>query len=171
MHALNAVLDLTPEEIEKIDNIICRCEKVTESEIVGCLHRGIPVVSTDSVKKRTRYFLASGEYLTLFSPKTDRAERGWDNVKGLIVDQRLPKLFLGRLAFLSKRYEGEKAAGREAQKADECLRREVGEKEGTGELTCSGWTSRDWVVTFLSWEDLPRRQRTFIETLKYSQFL
>ncbi|MDQ0202442.1 NAD(P)/FAD-dependent oxidoreductase [Pectinatus haikarae] len=35
-------------------NIICRCEQVTESEIVDCLHRGIPVKSVDAVGRRTR---------------------------------------------------------------------------------------------------------------------
>lgn len=35
-------------------NIICRCEKVTEAEIVDCLHRGIPVKSVDAVGRRTR---------------------------------------------------------------------------------------------------------------------
>ncbi|EKS4344953.1 NAD(P)/FAD-dependent oxidoreductase [Clostridium sporogenes] len=35
-------------------NIICRCEKVTESEIIGAMKRGIPVKSTDAIKRRTR---------------------------------------------------------------------------------------------------------------------
>ncbi|WP_055666988.1 NAD(P)/FAD-dependent oxidoreductase [Desnuesiella massiliensis] len=35
-------------------NIICRCEKVTESEIIDALHRGIPIKSTDAIKRRTR---------------------------------------------------------------------------------------------------------------------
>ena len=35
-------------------NIICRCETVTESEIVDALHRGIPIKSTDAIKRRTR---------------------------------------------------------------------------------------------------------------------
>jgi glycerol-3-phosphate dehydrogenase len=50
----------TPEWKGAIDdpnprkNIICRCETVTEIEIVDSLHRGIPVTGTDGVKKRTR---------------------------------------------------------------------------------------------------------------------
>eukprot|EP01124_Arcella_intermedia_P029169 TRINITY_DN6098_c0_g1_i1.p1 TRINITY_DN6098_c0_g1~~TRINITY_DN6098_c0_g1_i1.p1 ORF type:complete len:528 (+),score=95.99 TRINITY_DN6098_c0_g1_i1:68-1651(+) len=35
-------------------NIICRCELITEAEIVDAIHRGIPVTCVDSVKKRTR---------------------------------------------------------------------------------------------------------------------
>lgn len=35
-------------------NIICRCEQVTEAEIIDCLHRGIPVKSVDAVGRRTR---------------------------------------------------------------------------------------------------------------------
>lgn len=40
------------EDPEK--NIICRCEKVTEAEIVDAIHRGLPVNSIDAVKRRTR---------------------------------------------------------------------------------------------------------------------
>ncbi len=36
------------------DHVICRCEQVTEAEIVDALHRGIPLSSTDSIKRRTR---------------------------------------------------------------------------------------------------------------------
>jgi glycerol-3-phosphate dehydrogenase len=35
-------------------NIICRCEKVTEAEIVDAIHRGIAIKSTDAIKRRTR---------------------------------------------------------------------------------------------------------------------
>lgn len=35
-------------------NIVCRCEKVTEAEIVDALSRGIDVDSIDSMKRRTR---------------------------------------------------------------------------------------------------------------------
>ncbi|SFC47413.1 NAD(P)/FAD-dependent oxidoreductase [Clostridium uliginosum] len=35
-------------------NIICRCESVTESEIIDAMHRGIPIKSTDAIKRRTR---------------------------------------------------------------------------------------------------------------------
>lgn len=35
-------------------NIICRCEKVTEAEIVDAVHRGIPIRTTDAIKRRTR---------------------------------------------------------------------------------------------------------------------
>lgn len=36
------------------EKIICRCEQVEERVIVDCLHRGIPVLSVDGVKRRTR---------------------------------------------------------------------------------------------------------------------
>ena len=35
-------------------NIICRCEQVTELEIVDAISRNIPINSTDAVKRRTR---------------------------------------------------------------------------------------------------------------------
>lgn len=35
-------------------HLLCRCEKVTEAEILDCLRRGIPVQSLDAVKFRTR---------------------------------------------------------------------------------------------------------------------
>lgn len=36
------------------EKIICRCEQVTEGEIVDALHRGIKVTTVDGVKRRTR---------------------------------------------------------------------------------------------------------------------
>ena len=39
---------------DPVQHIICRCEQVTEAEILDCLHRGIPVRSLDAVKYRTR---------------------------------------------------------------------------------------------------------------------
>ena len=35
-------------------NIICRCEVVTEAEIVSAIHRPVPALSIDAVKRRTR---------------------------------------------------------------------------------------------------------------------
>ena len=35
-------------------NIICKCEKVLESEIVDAIHRSLPCESTQAVRKRTR---------------------------------------------------------------------------------------------------------------------
>lgn len=34
--------------------IVCRCEQVTEQTIVDAIHRGIPINSTDAIKRRTR---------------------------------------------------------------------------------------------------------------------
>lgn len=36
------------------ERIVCRCEQVTEGEIIDALSRGIPVASIDGVKRRTR---------------------------------------------------------------------------------------------------------------------
>ena len=35
-------------------HLICRCENVTEAEILDCFRRGLPVLSVDAVKRRTR---------------------------------------------------------------------------------------------------------------------
>lgn len=35
-------------------HIVCRCEQVSEGEIVGVLHQGIPANSIDAIKRRTR---------------------------------------------------------------------------------------------------------------------
>ncbi|MBZ9606732.1 NAD(P)/FAD-dependent oxidoreductase [Clostridium estertheticum] len=39
---------------DKVKNIICRCEQVTEAEIIDALHRNIPINSIDAIKRRTR---------------------------------------------------------------------------------------------------------------------
>lgn len=44
--------DVNSKEPDK--HIICRCEKVTEAEIVDALERGIKIKSIDAVKRRTR---------------------------------------------------------------------------------------------------------------------
>lgn len=48
----NSGLKIDDEDPDK--NIICRCETVTELEIVDALHREIPIKSTDAIKRRTR---------------------------------------------------------------------------------------------------------------------
>jgi len=35
-------------------NVVCKCEKVTEAEIVDCLNRSLPIDSTQAIRKRTR---------------------------------------------------------------------------------------------------------------------
>lgn len=42
------------DDKNKEKNIICRCEQVTESEIIDAIHRNIPINSTDAIKRRTR---------------------------------------------------------------------------------------------------------------------
>ena len=34
--------------------VICRCESISEGEIVDAIHRGLPITSVDAVKRRTR---------------------------------------------------------------------------------------------------------------------
>jgi L-2-hydroxyglutarate oxidase LhgO len=36
------------------ENVVCKCEKVTEYEIVEALHRSLPIDSTQAIRKRTR---------------------------------------------------------------------------------------------------------------------
>ena len=43
-----------PNATDPTLHIICRCEQVTEAEILDCLNRGIPIRSLDAVKFRTR---------------------------------------------------------------------------------------------------------------------
>ncbi|MDF2568544.1 MAG: dependent oxidoreductase [Sporomusa sp.] len=49
--------DINAKEPER--HIICRCEKVTEAEIIDCLHRAIPVKSIAAVGLRTRAGMGS----------------------------------------------------------------------------------------------------------------
>lgn len=52
LKAEDEVLEL--EASDPNTHMICRCERVTEAEIVDAIHRGIPIVSTDMIKRRTR---------------------------------------------------------------------------------------------------------------------
>mgnify|MGYP003643462231 CR=1 FL=1 len=36
------------------ENVVCKCEKVTEAEIVDAIRRSLPVDSTQAIRKRTR---------------------------------------------------------------------------------------------------------------------
>jgi len=36
------------------ENVVCKCEKVTEAEVVEAIHRSLPVDSTQAIRKRTR---------------------------------------------------------------------------------------------------------------------
>jgi glycerol-3-phosphate dehydrogenase len=35
-------------------NVVCRCEHITEAEIVDAIHRPLPATTVDAVKRRTR---------------------------------------------------------------------------------------------------------------------
>ena len=42
------------EENPLYGNVVCRCEHVTEAEIVASIHRPLPAVTMDAIKRRTR---------------------------------------------------------------------------------------------------------------------
>lgn len=51
---MKQAMDLTKLEPGNPRRIVCRCEQVTEAEIMDALSRGLPVLTTDGVKRRTR---------------------------------------------------------------------------------------------------------------------
>lgn len=51
---LKEVQHLIDMPVGNPERIVCRCEQVTEGEIVDALYRGIPVSTVDGVKRRTR---------------------------------------------------------------------------------------------------------------------
>ena len=42
------------DEAAMAKNVICKCEKVTELEVVRALRRSLPIDSTQGIRKRTR---------------------------------------------------------------------------------------------------------------------
>lgn len=60
--SLAAPLVYTPDDKEVVNalgvppeqNVVCKCEKVTEAEVVAACRRGLPVDSTQAMRKRTR---------------------------------------------------------------------------------------------------------------------
>jgi L-2-hydroxyglutarate oxidase LhgO len=60
--ASGAELVYTPDDKESVNplgvapelNVVCKCEKVTEAEVVEACRRGLPVDSTQAIRKRTR---------------------------------------------------------------------------------------------------------------------
>lgn len=44
----------SPDSPDPQTRLICRCESVTEAEIIDSLQRGIPIASIDAIKRRTR---------------------------------------------------------------------------------------------------------------------
>jgi glycerol-3-phosphate dehydrogenase len=47
-------LSATGKATDPKSNVICKCEKVTEAEIVTALRRSLPIDSTQAIRKRTR---------------------------------------------------------------------------------------------------------------------
>merc|ERR1712228_788373 len=49
-------LKFGPEGVEKDPkkNVVCKCEKVTEAEVVAACRRSLPIDSTQAIRKRTR---------------------------------------------------------------------------------------------------------------------
>jgi glycerol-3-phosphate dehydrogenase len=39
---------------EKYGRVICRCETVTEAEVVNAIHAPVPAITIDAIKRRTR---------------------------------------------------------------------------------------------------------------------
>jgi glycerol-3-phosphate dehydrogenase len=46
--------DLKIGDADPKRNVVCKCEKVTEAEIVDAVHRNLECASTQAVRKRTR---------------------------------------------------------------------------------------------------------------------
>jgi len=45
---------INPLGVDASANVVCKCEKVTEAEVVDACHRSLPVDSTQAIRKRTR---------------------------------------------------------------------------------------------------------------------
>jgi len=46
--------NMMTEEPDPEKNIICKCEKVTEAEVIDVIHRSLPIDSTQAIRKRVR---------------------------------------------------------------------------------------------------------------------
>jgi hypothetical protein len=55
----DAILPTHLQAIAACDNVICKCEKVTEAEVVAACHRALPIDSTQAIRKRTRAGMGS----------------------------------------------------------------------------------------------------------------
>ena len=44
----------TAPTMDPKQNVVCKCEKVTEAEVITAMHRSLPVDSTQGIRKRTR---------------------------------------------------------------------------------------------------------------------
>jgi len=42
------------DSLAATENVVCKCEKVTEAEVVAAMHRSLPIDSTQGIRKRTR---------------------------------------------------------------------------------------------------------------------
>ena len=51
---LKAAKDVSSADKDPSRNVICKCEKVTEQEVLNALGRSLPVDSTQAIRKRTR---------------------------------------------------------------------------------------------------------------------
>jgi L-2-hydroxyglutarate oxidase LhgO len=51
---LKIAVDIKKSSPNPSENIICKCEKVTEAEVVEAIHRSLPIDSTQAIRKRTR---------------------------------------------------------------------------------------------------------------------
>ena len=51
---MKEILPLLDLPLGDPERMVCRCEQVTEATILDAMHRGIPVTTTDGIKRRTR---------------------------------------------------------------------------------------------------------------------
>ena len=54
MKPLKYSIDPTKASSDPESNVICKCEKTTEAEVVAALRRNLPIDSTQAIRKRTR---------------------------------------------------------------------------------------------------------------------
>nr|ADH43011.1 Predicted dehydrogenase [uncultured SAR11 cluster alpha proteobacterium H17925_45G17] len=74
-------LNAQNKPMDPAHHVVCKCEKVTEAEIVDAIHRSLPVDSTQAVRKRTRAGMGhcQGEYCecrvkSIIARETGRSE-------------------------------------------------------------------------------------------------
>lgn len=96
------------DEIVKKDprygNVICRCETITEGEIVEAIHRPIPCTTVDGVKRRTRATMGrcqggfcSPKILSILARELDKdiseiTQKGHDS---FIIEKKARKIYSG----------------------------------------------------------------------------
>ena len=65
--------ELVGKAAAAVDNVVCKCERVTEAEVVAACHRSLPIDSTQAIRKRTRAGMGSCQGKGLKARSTTRA--------------------------------------------------------------------------------------------------